>query len=93
MLTVELVDFNTLSDAEKMGASNNGSGKEYANYIRVSCDGTTLYLESDAMEPEDCSFGRDLSWIVGALRACYEVGKRDGAAFTRPAAASHYYQG
>lgn len=48
---------------DKDGLSNNGGGKEYANYIVIE-DGEYRRVYSDAMEPEDKSFYRDLSWIV-----------------------------
>jgi hypothetical protein len=31
---------------------------------------------SDAMEPEDCKFSRDLKWIKPALEYAYLAGKR-----------------
>lgn len=67
--------YEELSDAEKLGVSNNGSGKEDAFYIRVTYKGKTIRLESDAMEPEDATFGRDLGWIKEALEEAYELGK------------------
>ena len=76
---VQLQEFSQLSDAEKMGAPNNGNGKEWANYVRVTHNGKTLYLESDAIEPEDKSFYRDLNWVVDAIRRAYEIGRADSA--------------
>lgn len=49
------------------GLSNNGSGKEYANYILIE-DGDYRICYSDAIEPEDAKFSRDLDWIVTELR-------------------------
>jgi hypothetical protein len=69
--------FEELTEAEQNCASNNGSGKEYANYIRITRNGSTVWLESDAMEPEDARFSRDLQWIVEALRYAYECGRAD----------------
>ncbi|OEU68427.1 MAG: hypothetical protein BBJ57_02360 [Desulfobacterales bacterium PC51MH44] len=77
MLKVELLNFEDLSDIEKEGASNNGFGKEYVSYIKVTHDDDVLYLESDGMEPEDATFYRDLSWIPGMLKACYALGEAD----------------
>lgn len=74
---VELQGFEDLDEAEKMDASDNGIGKEYANYVRVSHNGHTLYLESDAIEPEDKSFGRDLGWVLEAIRKAYDIGKEE----------------
>lgn len=79
MLKVERQSFDDLSDTEKAGASDNGGGRDYANYVRVSHDGKTLYLESDAMEPEDSRFTRDLSWVLDAIRRAYELGIADGS--------------
>lgn len=75
--TVTIEDFDELSDEEKESASNGGWGKECANYIRVCHDGKTLLLESDAIEPEDKNFRRDLSWISVWLKKAYELGKAD----------------
>lgn len=43
----------------KRGLSENGGGSEDAQYIIV---GDRVY--SDAMEPEDARFSRDLKWII-----------------------------
>lgn len=50
------------SKEEKEDVPNNGHGKASASYLRIVHDGQTHCLKSDAMEPEDCSFHRDLSW-------------------------------
>jgi len=66
--TVEIVDFDDLSAEEKKYASNNGSGKEYASYLIIEDEyGRRVY--SDAMETEDATFRRDLSWIIEELRS------------------------
>lgn len=77
MLKISIVDFDSLSDEEKEEASDNGSGKECAYYLRVELDGDTIALESDAMEPEDVCFHRDLGWIADLLNKCYEIGLAD----------------
>lgn len=79
-LEVKIQQYNDLSDDEKACASNNGSGKEYASYLRVEYNGGTIVLENDAMEPEDVRFYRDLSWVQVAILAAYELGKRDAPA-------------
>lgn len=58
----EWVNHNHLSD--------NGSGKEYANYLLIE-DGDYRACYSDAMEPEDRSFHRDLKWIKSELERAY----------------------
>ena len=77
MLRVESPSFAELSDEEKNEVPNNGAGKEYASYVKVIHNDKTIFLENDAMEPEDCTFGRDLSWVYDALQKCYELGKAD----------------
>ena len=78
---VELLDFEELKKHKlvskemiEYGLSNNGGGKEYANYILVSYDDKLVLLESDAMELEDKSFSRDLYWIIPALKEAYSLG-------------------
>ena len=67
MRTVKLVDFDALSEEEKEFQPNNGAGKEYASYIVIEDEkGKRIY--SDAMEPEDATFSRDLSWILEELK-------------------------
>jgi len=78
MLEVTTPQYEELTEDEQANASNNGSGKKYADYIRITHNGETILLVSDAMEREDATFSRDLSWIVDALYKCYELGKIDG---------------
>ena len=66
MKKVKLARFEDLTEIEKENASNNGSGKEYASYIIIE-DESGRRVYSDAMEPEDCTFSRDLSWIIKEL--------------------------
>lgn len=51
---------------KEFGLSNNGHGKENANYIIIE-DGDYRACYSDACEPEDASFGRDFYWIISEL--------------------------
>jgi len=74
MLTVKNESFDDLADSEKNEVPNNGSGKEYAGYLRVILDGASVALYSDAMELEDARFCRDLKWIKGAIEAAYNAG-------------------
>jgi len=75
MLSAIVQNFDELTHDEQQRVSNNGSGKKYASYLRVIHDGDTILLKSSAMEPEDVSFYRDLSWIAGALENVYRLGK------------------
>lgn len=76
MLEVKCIGFCDLTEEEKIFQPENGSGKEYATYLQVSHNGETIGLYSDAMEPEDCVFYRDLSWIQEAIASAYELGKK-----------------
>ncbi len=75
---VKIEGYEDLSPTEQEGAADNGSGKEYASYIRISINNGTRFLESDAMEPEDARFYRDLSWIKEAVELAYRTGVVDG---------------
>jgi hypothetical protein len=77
MLEVTTVYFDDLTEDEKGQQPNNGSGKEYAGYLKVTHGGNVIGIHSDAMEPEDCTFGRDLSWVEDAIKTAYELGKGD----------------
>lgn len=79
MLEIKNLRYKDLSEDEKENVPNNGSGKEYAGYIKILHDGRTLYLASDAMEKEDTLFCRDLSWIQEMLEKCYQLGVLDGS--------------
>jgi len=80
MVTFEIStpEFYQLTPDEQSSVSNNGCGKEYANYIRIQRNGETVYLESDAMEPEDARLTRDLSWVKEVIQYAYQCGKADG---------------
>lgn len=80
MLRVEMLNYEQLTDEEKNGPdiSHNGGGAEYATYMRVSQNGHRVALYSDAMEPEDARFSRDLSWVADAIERAYSVGLDDG---------------
>ena len=75
-MKVSTMSYDELPEDVKEEQPDNGSGKEYANYIKVEIEGEVDKYYSDAMEPEDASFSRDLSWIVGALMEAYQAGKK-----------------
>ena len=76
-LSVKKQTYDDLTEDEQISVPDNGAGKEYATYLRVIHNGRTLVLENDAMEPEDCSFDRDLDWIRDAILHAYEAGCSD----------------
>ncbi|HAR33376.1 MAG TPA: hypothetical protein DCR95_04605 [Desulfobacter sp.] len=70
-----LCDFEDLPDNQKDKQPNNGPGKEYASYLIIKHKGEIIRIQSDAMEPEDANFLRDLWWIKDALIQAYELGR------------------
>ncbi len=74
---VTLEEFKDLSNEEKQCVSDEGYGKDCANYIRINHNGKTILLESDAIELKNKTFRRDLSWITKWLKKAYELGKED----------------
>lgn len=80
---VKIERYENLSNSEKDNASNNGSGAEYAYYLRVNHQGKTILLESDAMEKEDAIFVRDLSWIKDIIFKAYRIGVQEGIDLSR----------
>jgi hypothetical protein len=78
MLEVIDLDFDDLSDDEQEEQPDNGCGNEDASYIAIFHGGRRVAIFSDAMEPEDCTFNRDMRWIKGAILKAYELGKGDG---------------
>jgi hypothetical protein len=74
-MNVLVMSFNDLPDDVKDEQPDNGSGKEYASYLRVKYHGQEPVYYSDAMEAEDARFYRDLSWIKDALLEAYRQGK------------------
>lgn len=78
MLKVNLVSFEDLTEEEKEIQPNNGCGKEYANYIKITDGYKTVMILSDAVEPEDARFSRDFRDVVDAIEEAYKIGIRDG---------------
>ena len=78
MLKVNLVSFEDLTEEEKEIQPNNGCGKEYANYIKITDGYKTVMILSDAVEPEDARFSRDFRDFVDAIEKAYKIGIRDG---------------
>lgn len=63
---------------KEWGLSDNGPGKDCATYIIEKVEGKIISVESDAMEPEDASFERDLRWVKESLERAYQYGLIDG---------------
>lgn len=75
---VHLITADDLSEEELKVQPDNGSGKDYASYLKIYHKGYVVGIFSDAMEPEDARFLRDMSWISGALERAYNLGFKDG---------------
>ena len=73
-IEINELSFDDLTEAQQENVSDNGSGKELANYIEIKLNGQVVDLFSDAMEPEDADFRRDLSWIAPVIKAAYDAG-------------------
>ncbi len=75
MLKVKLVNYDELPEDIK---------KDYSRHCEDSCflliyyRNKLLFVESDAMEPEDARFCRDLSWIPEQIEKAYKLGLKDG---------------
>lgn len=74
MLQAFLCSYEDLLEEE----INSGYGDEHDTYIRVIHNGKCIRLESDAMEPEDATFTRGLSWITDAIIEAYNLGIQYG---------------
>ena len=76
MIDVKIISFDDLTESQKEEVPDNGCGKEYANYLLLTDKkGHYCGLWSDAMEPEDATFGRDLKWIKDLLIDVYKMGE------------------
>lgn len=78
MLNVDIVRFEDLTEDEKEMQPDNGCGKEYANYIKLTNESKTVMILSDAVEPEDATFSRDFSEVLEAIKIAYNTGLSDG---------------
>jgi len=67
------VDYDDLSEKEQENQPNNGSGKEYASYLRVEFPVGDVTYYSDAMEPEDARFYRDIGWVRPVINEIHDT--------------------
>lgn len=69
--TVQLYRYSNLPDwVDKDWLPNNGSGKEYAQYLIIDRPNYRK-VYSTANEPEDNLFSRDLAWVMIELSLAY----------------------
>lgn len=77
MYEVVLCGYDDLpNEINKELLPNNGCGKEYATYILIKNNNEILGCYSDAIEPEDKTYYRDLNWIVDELERAYSLGTK-----------------
>jgi len=76
-MKIEILGYDDLAEDERSKAANNGCGREMATYMRITYASGIVQTESDAMEPEDARFYRDLSWVKGAILRAYRQGMED----------------
>ena len=76
-MKIEILNYDDLTEDERAEAADNGCGKEMATYMRITYASGVEQTESDAMEPEDVRFHRDLSWVKGAILRAYRQGMED----------------
>lgn len=50
---------------------------EFYHLLVMEHNGVVVRQESDAFEPEDGTFYRDLSWIENAIMQAYQIGGQD----------------
>lgn len=56
------------------------SSSGYTTRLSILRYGSPILQGHDGGEPEDNSFGRDWSWVSGAIEQAYQLGLRDGKA-------------
>lgn len=83
-MKIQKLNYEDLTLLEADLAPDNGSGKDMSNYLRITYEDGNSVTVSDAMEPEDATFSRDLSWIKDALLMAYEQGIKDSQNGDKP---------
>lgn len=72
-MTTKICSFEELPEwVDKARLPNNGPGKECASYLVIEDDFQGNRVYSDAMEPEDAKFYRDLKWVKAELDRAFE---------------------
>lgn len=77
MINVKFQYKTELPEEYKESLSENGCGSDEAKYLVVRHNEKIIFVESDAMEPEDARFSRDLNWIKGIIELVYKIGYQD----------------
>lgn len=69
----------TKSDGYAVRFESDDDGWNYRQHLVIERHGEEVARHCDGGEPEDQSFGRDWSWVEGALRQAYAFGVEDGS--------------
>jgi len=72
-MKVSIISYDELPESEK--ENYGGWNKDEASYLKIEICGQEDTYYSDAMEPEDARFDRDLAWIKVELLKAYKAGK------------------
>lgn len=86
MYKVEYITWETPEDqvkeiCDRLGLDSYWVKKTQANYrttLVIHGDSFLAVSYTDEMEPEDCVFTRDLSWVKNELERAYQQGLKDG---------------
>ena len=65
--SVKMCKYNDIPADRREEQPSNGCEKEQATYLVIEWDDGAIQIQSDAMEPEDCRFYRNLSWVKRTL--------------------------
>ena len=65
--SIKVAMYEDLPEDVREYQPNNGCGREWASYLIIEWSDGSIQIESDAMEPEDVKFYRDLSWIKSTI--------------------------
>lgn len=79
MLEIKLLSNEKLTEEDLDYLGMDGwDSEDYSTYLRITHNDKIISLHCDGGEPEDNSFGRDWSWVSGAIKKAYELGVEDG---------------
>lgn len=74
-MKVSIVTYDDLPDNERQ-AYGEGWRAECAGYLKIEHLDDTVEYFSDAMEPEDARFYRDLGWIPQVILNAFAEGRK-----------------
>ena len=75
---VRFIKLEEIPDDNEHSWMKGGYDDGFTSYLGIFVDGKLADVQCDGGEPEDNSFGRDWSWVVGELIEAYKKGVEDG---------------